>query len=205
MRYRSSLSRRRITCSVTTVTGNNALVDWVLVELRDRTDATNVLASRSALVQRDGDVVDVDGHSPVRFDAPPDNYFISVKHRNHLGAMTAGSHALGPQATGLDLTHPGTHTYGIDARKPVGTKMTLWAGDVTFNGDVKYTGTGNDRDPILISVGSFTPNITITGYRQEDVNLDGVVKYTGTLNDRDPILTTVGSTVPTNVRVAQLP
>ena len=105
----------------------------------------------------------------------------------------------------LDLTHPGTHTYGIDARKPVASRMTLWAGDVNFNGDVKYTGTGNDRDPILIAVGSFTPNITITGYRQEDVNLDGVVKYTGTMNDRDPILTTVGSTVPTNVRIAQLP
>ncbi len=32
--------------------------------------------------------------------------------------------------------------------------------DVNLNGEVKYTGSGNDRDPILINVGSTTPNNT---------------------------------------------
>jgi uncharacterized delta-60 repeat protein len=194
-----------VSSGVLTTTGNNAIVDWVLVELRDRDDATNVLASRAALVQRDGDVVDVDGHSPVRFGTLPGNYSVSVRHRNHLGAMSATSYALGPQVMALDFTHPSTPTYGTDARKPIGSKMALWAGDVTFNGQVKYTGPGNDRDPILTAVGSFAPNTIITGYRQEDVNLDGLVKYTGLANDRDPILVNVGGTVPTTVRMQQLP
>ena len=52
-----------LTCnaSVFTATGSDAIVDWIWVELRDATDNTIVLASQSALLQRDGDVVGVDG------------------------------------------------------------------------------------------------------------------------------------------------
>ena len=63
--------------------------DWVLMELRDT--ETNIVARRAALLQRDGDVVDVDGISPVRFErVPPGDYYILIKHRNHLNVMTAG-------------------------------------------------------------------------------------------------------------------
>ncbi|MBL0043314.1 MAG: hypothetical protein IPP33_02505 [Flavobacteriales bacterium] len=30
--------------------------------------------------------------------------------------------------------------------------------DVNMDGNVQYTGSGNDRDPILVNVGSTTPN-----------------------------------------------
>ena len=30
--------------------------------------------------------------------------------------------------------------------------------DVNMDGIVRYTGSGNDRDPILVNVGSTTPN-----------------------------------------------
>jgi len=69
-----------------------------------------------------------------------------------------------------------------------------------------YSGTGNDRDPILLAVGSTTPNNTVTNtYDRRDTNLDGVIKYTGSANDRDIILTNVGSTTPNNTRTQQLP
>ena len=55
------------------------------------------------------------------------------------------------------------------------------------------------------SLGSTTPNNTVSGYRQEDTNMDGTVLYTGTANDRDPILVNVGSTTPNTVRLQQLP
>ena len=70
---------------------------------------------------------------------------------------------------------------------------------------LRYTGSGNDRDPILVAVGSTTPNNTAPGYLPADVNLDGTVKYTGSANDRDPILVNVGSTTPNNTRTEQLP
>ena len=71
--------------SVFTVTGADAIVDWVLVEFRDASDSSVILGSRSALLQRDGDVVNVDGVSPLAFNQVPGNYFIIIKHRNHLG------------------------------------------------------------------------------------------------------------------------
>ena len=39
-------------------TGDDAIVDWVLVELRDKNDNSIVLASAAGLLQRDGDVVE---------------------------------------------------------------------------------------------------------------------------------------------------
>ena len=76
----------------------------------------------------------------------------------------------------------------------------------TFDHIIKYTGSGNDRDPILVTVGSTTPNNTVSNiYSTRDVNLNAEVKYTGSGNDRDPILVNVGSTTPNNIRVQQLP
>ena len=83
--------------------------------------------------------------------------------------------------------------------------MVLWTGNVNGDDRVKYTGSGNDRDPILISIGSIAPNNTISGYVFEDVNLDGLVKYTGSGNDRDVLLIMVGSTTPTAVKTQQVP
>ena len=70
------------------------IVDWVLIELRDT--PTTVVDRRAALVQRDGDVVDLDGVSAVKFtDVDPGLYFVVVRHRNHLGIMTSERIMLG--------------------------------------------------------------------------------------------------------------
>ena len=101
---------------------------------------------------------------------------------------------------------PTTSAYGIDARKDVNGVQLMWSGESVVDGPLKYTGAGNDRDPILVTVGSTTPNNVLpNAYSAHDVDLDGEVKYTGTGNDRDPILVNVGSTTPNNVRVQQLP
>ena len=189
-------------------TGNDAIVDWVVLELRDESSPSTVVSSRCALVQRDGEVVDVDGLSPMQFAMVPGNYHVAVRHRNHLGCMTTDALALSTSVATVDLTAAATVTYGTDARKasaeatPV---LQLWAGDVTFDHIVKYTGQTNDRDPILLTIGGFVPTNTTIGYHASDVNLDGTVKYTGSLNDRDPILLTIGGVLPTNVRMEQLP
>ncbi|MBK7083975.1 MAG: metallophosphoesterase family protein [Flavobacteriales bacterium] len=82
-----------------TDTGANAIVDWVFVELRDRFVPSQIVAAKAALIQRDGDVVDVDGTSPVQFALPPENYHVALRHRNHLGVMTG-------QALALAAVHP---------------------------------------------------------------------------------------------------
>lgn len=196
------------TSPVLATNGSDAIVDWVLLELRSASGPATIVASRSALLQRDGDVVDMDGTAPVSFDLPPGSYHVAVRHRNHLGCMTANTVGLSSSPTPVDFTTLITATYGTDARKTsagaVPVQM-LWAGDVTFNGVIQYTGSGNDRDPILITVGNTSPNNTVSQYALQDVNLNGQVKYTGAGNDRDPILLNVGSTTPNSIRVQQLP
>lgn len=193
------------TAGVLATTGPNAIVDWVLVELRDAASPSTVVRTRAALIQRDGDVVDVDGMSPLQFHMPNGTYHVAVRHRNHLGLMTGSPIALSQKPAIIDLRNPATVTYGTAAGASVNSIRVLWCGEVVRNGSVKYTGTSNDRDPILIRVGSTTPNAVVPGYFPEDVNMDGATKYTGSSNDRDPILINVGSTTPNNARVQQLP
>jgi hypothetical protein len=106
----------------------------------------------------------------------------------------------------IDLSQPTTTTYGTNAQRNLGGTMVLWPGDAQANGNVAYTGPGNDRDPILVLVGGTSPNNTVNGtYNTRDSNLNGSVSYVGLDNDRDPVLLTVGNTTPNNVRQAQLP
>ncbi|MDX9749838.1 MAG: hypothetical protein RBT71_02005 [Flavobacteriales bacterium] len=195
------------TSAVMAVTGSNAIVDWVLLELRDDSAPAIVVAARAALLQRDGDVVEVDGISPVRFNnVAPGNYHVAVRHRNHLGTMSLDAIALSPEVAGVDFTLPGLlPTWGVNAMKTVGIRRVLWAGDVNFDGTLRYTGAANDRDIILQLIGGAVPTNTVSGYVGADVDLDGNVRYTGAANDRDPILQNIGGTVPTNTRVEQVP
>ncbi len=71
------------------IISNQNIVDWVLVELRNKNNAATVVASCAALLKHDGQVVShTDGTSAVRFQVPSDDYYVAVRHRNHLGAMT---------------------------------------------------------------------------------------------------------------------
>ncbi len=185
--------------------GSNAIVDWVLVELRAAADPTQIIASQAALVQRDGDVVGTDQYPHLRFDVPPGEYHVAVRHRNHLGAMSAAPIDLADQVVLFDLSDPGTAMFGNDAQRTLmNGKRALWSGNVVQDQQISYVGAGNDREPILQDIGG-VPTAVITGYHNSDVNMDSYVKYVGRRNDRDPILLNIGGVVPTAIREEQLP
>ncbi len=195
-----------LTTGVLNTTGDNAVVDWVRVELRPVSQPGMIAATAHGVVQRDGDVLAADNTNPLLFRVGAGTYHVVVRHRNHFGAMTAVGVALTATTTSVDLTLAATNTYGTNARKTIDTTLrSLWAGNALVDNAVRYTGTSNDRDPILLAVGSTTPNASLAGYNVLDVNLDGVTKYTGSGNDRDPILINVGSTTPNFTVVQQLP
>jgi hypothetical protein len=123
------------------ITGPSAIVDWVLVELRAKGDPASVLASRAALVRRDGQVVDVDGLSPIAFPVPVGEYHVAVQHRNHLGVMTASPLRLNHVPGYLDLTDPTTLTWGTEAQCAINGTMALWCGDVWRDGRLVYNRT----------------------------------------------------------------
>jgi hypothetical protein len=181
------------------VAGNDAIVDWVWVELREASSNTTVAYSRSALLQRDGDVVDVDGVSPLNFTTEENSYRIAVKHRNHLGIITNSAITFGADNT-IDFTSSATGVYGLNSRTTSGMPtdiMGLWCGNV--NGDivVQYSGTSPDTPDILSEVlndpGNFLnfPTYSVTGYTTNDVNMDGMIQYSGTNPDTPFILQNV--------------
>lgn len=182
------------------------VIDWVVVEYRDAQDPSVVVASASRLLYSTGRVELANGISLPTFTADPNgSYYVAVRHRNHLGVMTAQPVDFSTSPF-IDFSSPTTAAYGTNARKSNGGVMCLWPGDVSFDGVVRYTGSDNDRDLILGSIGGTVPTNTISGlYSTRDVNMDGTIKYTGNKNDRDPVLQCVGGVIPTNVRYAPLP
>lgn len=187
-------------------TGPNAVVDWVVVELRNAAAPAQVVATRSALLQRDGDIMTAAGSTTLTFSMPSGSYYVAVRHRNHLGIMTATALPLSATSTTVDLTLPTTAVHGGSGAADLSAgKRVLSGGDVRRDGELRYTGENNDRDPVLQRVGGTVPTASVQGYHAEDVNMDGLVRYTGEDNDRDVILVNVGGTVPTAVRPDALP
>jgi hypothetical protein len=189
-----------------TAVGNNAIVDWVVVELRNVAMPTTIIHSRPALLQRDGDVVDLSGQSLITLPFSSGDFHVALRHRNHLGVMTATPRSFGPTIVSIDFTLGGTATYGTNARTNVNGTMALTCGDANGSGTISYAGAGNDRDIVLQAIGGIVPtNVVSNVYDLRDVNLDGVISYAGSNNDRDVILQAIGGVVPTVVRTQQLP
>jgi len=146
------------------ITGNNAMIDWILVELRDATDPAVILSRQAAILQADGDIVAVDGLSPLMFTGlSPDTYHVAVHHRNHLGAVSAVPVALNA-TTAAAVDFRSIPTYGTNAQTIVSLGVSaLWTGDADSNGSISAT----DRSDCWNSRNT-------TGYLLVDVNLDGV-------------------------------
>lgn len=179
------------------VSGNNAIVDWVFLELRSKTDSTKVLHTRAALIQRDGDIVDADGISPVNFFARVDTFYVVVRHRNHLGVMTKTPIPLNrfiSNPGSIDFTVGNGAAFGKNAQKVAGNYLALWGGNSDGNRYIIFQGSGvavPDRDHVFFEVFLDPLNTNLSfnhiakGYKQGDTNMDGSVKYQGLGNDID--------------------
>ena len=185
--------------------GRNAIVDWVFVELRSSASPTTVVDSRSALVQRDGDIVDVDGVSPVTFNSVVSgSFYVAVKHRNHLGVMTAAPIALTTVTKVVDFRKVSTPTYNLNVASPLNIPqvtveqgVAMWAGNALFTNtldgktEVIFQGTDNDVNVIYQQVlnspaNTFgSPSYKLKGYYVGDINMNGETIFQGTGNDAE--------------------
>jgi hypothetical protein len=185
------------------VTGAQAIVDWVLVELRNNNAGHTMVERRAALVRANGDVITTDGAAQVVFTNNVQGKHVAVRHRNHLGIMTAAPVA--SSGTVVNFTSTALLLHGAEAGQVQGSLRAMWPGDSNRDGVVRFTGQNNDRDPLLDLIGGVIPTSVSQGYHVEDLNMDGSVKYTGVGNDTDLVLQVIGGLVPTNVRIEQLP
>ncbi|MFZ1702738.1 MAG: Ig-like domain-containing protein, partial [Saprospiraceae bacterium] len=189
--------------AVFAVVGENAIVDWVFIELRSPSDSSLILATRSALIQRDGDVVDLDGVSPVEFPGIKlDSCYIVLNHRNHFAVMSQ----VVSTSDILDFTSPLTPTFDFGnnnnedldytglAQKAdvIPGYMAMWGGDFDGNGRIKFVNPDDDQNFLFFEVLSFPANLEfmanfnfVYGYLQGDFDLNGKAKYDNPDDDKN--------------------
>ena len=165
-------------------------VDWVLVELRVDEGCT-VVAQKAGLLMKNGAITHTDGSS-LTFDnlEASIDYYIAVRHRNHLGVMSKQPIELvGNKNRALDFTNMNTFTYGEEAQSLKGNVQAMWAGNTDDLDQVIFQGSNNDVNSIFFRVLTDADNLNSQinfvelGYYVEDVNLDGQTIYQGTNND----------------------
>jgi sugar lactone lactonase YvrE len=204
----SEVSGESVSANLLAISGDNAIVDWVFIELRSASNSSTIVATKRALLQRDGDIVSAsDGISPVPFFFVPNgSYYVSIKHRNHLGVMSAAPLSFTvctPTVINFTST-PTLYTNVLIANTPqklFGSFYTLWSADANNNKNLKFNGLNNDKETILTAIGgpSFINNTLYSVYRTEDVNLDGKLRYNGTDNDRSVLINNIGVATPNRV------
>ena len=148
---------------------NQSVVDWVLVELREASEAALAYAStiremHAGFVLKDGTVTDISGTNNLTFNFYySDSLYVVVKHRNHLGIMSA--FAL-KETLGLydyDFTASNEQSYGNNAVTELTFgKWGMISGDVDASELIDMT----DKDP------NWTSEAGNSGYLNADLNLD---------------------------------
>ncbi|MFK7978808.1 MAG: hypothetical protein AB8G86_02400, partial [Saprospiraceae bacterium] len=178
------------------ITGNKAIVDWVFIELMDGLNQDKVVATRSALLQRDGQIVAANGHEILYFDnLPPGNYYVCLRHRNHLNVATKHPYFFnGNTIPFIDFTYSFLPTIGTDAFVAMDNKNAMWSGDLNQNEQVIFQGPNNDIFSMFLQVlfdslnQKFLVNYINRGYTINDFNMDGITIYQGPNNDRANLL-----------------
>jgi hypothetical protein len=141
------------------------LVDWVLIELRQSPSGSSV-SKRAAFIRNDGQIVDcVDGVSNIIFtNVSAGNYYLVVKHRNHLAVMSANTVTIGTSPPLYNFSTSLSQFYGGDAQQINPGVFGMYAGDANASGFVNAV----DRNIVYLSTGQL-------GYLMSDINLSGFV------------------------------
>ena len=177
------------TAVLTDTTSANAPVDWLLVELRSAADPTQILATDTVMIGRNGLPV-----ADPEFAVKAGDYYVAIEHRNHLGLMTAAPVAVGASTALVDFSSPSQAVYNNDPSVVDGNRVTVLGvaqmsggeathvvGSPTNNVDASDS-PNSDKSALFARVGGGT---TLPGYFPEDFNMDGLVKISGTppMND----------------------
>lgn len=182
--------------NVITVPAN--VVDWVLVELRTGTANATTVMKKAGFVLANGNVVGIDGVNPVTFQGLDiNNYYIVVRHRNHLAIMSAASQALSSTSILYDYTTAVNKAYG-NAPGPMilssDNVAVMIGGDDSSNGTARANGTASVND--LTMLRNYVTTYTLSEYSSHDISLDGVVRANGTssVNDATKLSLFLGTT-----------
>jgi hypothetical protein len=139
--------------------------DWVLVEARRTTD-TSVISRQAAFLRADGTLLDKYGREGINLPNLNNgqNYFIAIKHRNHLSILSNNPISL-PNVTPFDFTQLNNIEGGATQSIQIAPNIyALPAADAATNGIINYA----DYNQYAQQLGNNT-------YNRADLNLDGIV------------------------------
>jgi PKD repeat protein len=140
------------------------VVDWLLLEVQN-TNGISVM-SLSVFLDPLGSVRDVTGSADIPVEASDGNYYLVLKHRNHLAAMSALPVAFTNTVVSYDFT-TGSDKYFGGTNACVELEPDVWG---LIGGDADGDGRITPVDRIIVE-----RQKGMTGYLQGDLNLDGTV------------------------------
>lgn len=144
-------------------------VDSVNIEIRDSASAASatVRKFRPAWLLADGSIRNFSDTTKafVEFDGGSGEYFIIVRHANHLAVMSSVRQALTSSASTFNFMTAQSQAYGTAAQKQLASGVFgMYAGDANQSGIVSAA----DANAIF-------GQLNVAGYSLNDVNLSGIV------------------------------
>lgn len=168
------------------------IVDWILLEVTG-SSIPGITLRRAAFVRQDGTIVDLNGSPGVRFnEVGGGNYFVSIKHRNHLGIRTPAPLNFTTGTAHHDFTTAAQQAYqnqSYTSTIQVGQFWAMRGGNANANSNIKYNGPVNDQDQIQnVGLGGIISMVMDRVYNTADINMDGKIKTNGPGNDQNFLL-----------------
>ncbi|OWY23783.1 hypothetical protein C7N43_13350 [Sphingobacteriales bacterium UPWRP_1] len=141
------------------------MADWVLLELRSAANSNTVIDRKAALLLTDGTIADSGDDGVTFLNAASGNYYIAVRHRNHIAVLSSAAVTL-PNTATYSFSSAAGQAMGANQLKNMGNGIyALRAGD--FNAD----GVATVADFNLFMAESSG----INGYFNADANADRMV------------------------------
>lgn len=147
----------------------DSVVDWVLVELHDATDAASVgvatmFEQQASFLAENGLIVGLDGASNLLFThSLTDSLFVVIRHRNHIDVLSANPVTENGNEYTYDFT-TGTDKAFNSEQKIINEIAVMYGGDANSDGEIN----DQDKSAWIIQSGS-------TGYKSADFNLNSQV------------------------------
>jgi hypothetical protein len=155
---------------VLSIPGND-IVDWILVEIRDATNAnsagaSSVIARRAAFVKNNGTVIGIDGEENLVFNETLiENMFVVIRHRNHIDIMSANPLVITDGLYSYNFSDAASKIHGGEnaCKQISGNIWGMTSGDGNADNMIDYS----DK------ISAWFNYAGKSGYLLNDFNLDG--------------------------------
>lgn len=165
------------------------IVDWVLVEFRNQISGGQS-KYRTGLVLTSGKIVNYVDGSPIKIDSG--NYYIVIRHRNHLAVITKDEQFLTPTLHSFDFTRAELLFGGSNAAKLVDDAFSGRRYFALIAGDANGDGFVNELDYNASNEATWQQH-DAEGYVNSDTDMNGIVttrdaNYSWNNRDRESLV-----------------